>query len=290
MPSKAIYIQPAPWAHDDTEARLRSRRRIATGVALSLVLHALLYVLIPKPVETDGTPTQVVQGPLEVRLNQQPPAAPAAAPIPPPPTPTAPPPPRRTIMAIPKLKPTAPSFAIEQPAPPSPLPTQATAQPTITEQPSMMAMVEAARERRRLAEEAVGKENAAGRANSREQSAEEIRTANINRNLQTLKPSRDGTNGVFQILFKGHRSSEFAFRGWTTDERASVRQVYEVDAGQGGDVELATVRKMIEIIRTHYKDKFNWESQRLGRVIQLSARTEDSANLETFLVREFFGS
>ena len=285
MPSKAIYIPPAPWAHDDTDGRIRSRRRIAIGVALSLVLHAVLYVLIPKHIETDGVPPQVAQGPLEVRLSQSPPpAAPAAAPTPQAATPH---PPRRTIMAIPTLKPTAPSFAVEQPAPPSPL---TPVQPTATEQPSMMAMVEAARERRRLAEEAIGQENAVGRANSREQSQEEIRNANINRNLQTLKPQRDGTNGVFQILHKGHRGAEFAFRGWTTDERASVRQVYEVDAGQGGDVELATVRKMIEIIRTHYKDKFNWESHRLGRVIQLSARIEDSTSLETFLVREFFGT
>ena len=285
MPSKAIYIPPAPWAHDDTDGRIRSRRRIAIGIVLSLALHAVLYVLMPKHIETDGASPQVAQGPLEVRLSQPPPpAAPAAAPIP---QPATPPPPRRTIMAIPTLKPTGPTFAVEQPAPLSP-PTPV--QPTATEQPSMMAMVEAARERRRLAEETLGQQNAAGRANSREQSQEEIRNANINRNLQTLKPQRDGTNGVFQILHKGHRAAEFAFRGWTTDERASVRQVYEVDAGQGGDVELATVKKMIEIIRTHYKDKFNWESHRLGRVIQLSARIEDSASLETFLVREFFGS
>lgn len=288
MPSKAIYIPPAPWAHDDTDGRIRSRRRIAIGIVMSLVLHAVLYVVVPKHIETDGEPLQVAQGPLEVRLSQPPPpAAPAAAPTP---QPATPPPPRRTIMAIPTLKPTAPTFAVEPPAPPSPLSTPATVQPTAAEQPSMMAMVEAARERRRLADEAIGQQNAAGRANSREQSQEEIRNANINRNLQTLKPQRDGTNGVFQILHKGHRAAEFAFRGWTSDERASVRQVYEVDAGQGGDVELATVRKMIEIIRTHYQDKFNWESHRLGRVIQLSARIEDGASLETFLVREFFGS
>ena len=153
-----------------------------------------------------------------------------------------------------------------------------------------MAMVEAARERRRVAEATAGRENAAGRENNRSLSNEEIRNANIARNLQTLNPPKDGTNGVFQLLDTGHRTATFAFRGWTTDERASVRQVYEVDAGQGGDVELATVRKMIEIIRTHYKDKFNWESNRLGRVIQLSARAEDSAQLEAFLVREFFGT
>ena len=286
MSNKAIFVQPAPWARDDTEGQRRSRGRMAIGVAISLLAHLVLYFLMPKQVETDGSPQ--VAGPLEVRLSQPPPPAPAAAPDP---TPAKPPPPpqRKTIMAIPKARATEPAFAINEPSPPSNVPPQPTKQPP-PEQPSMMAMVEAARERRRLAEIAAGRENAAGRESNREMSAEEIRNANINRNLQTLKQQKDGTNGVFQILHKGHRAAEFAFRGWTNDERASVRQVYEVDAGLGGDVELATVRKMIEIIRMHYKDKFNWESNRLGRVIQLSARMEDSAQLEAFLVREFFGT
>lgn len=154
----------------------------------------------------------------------------------------------------------------------------------------MMALAEAARERRRLAEESAARENATGRAATGELTGEDARNAAIARNMQTLKPPKDGTNGVFQILHKGHRAGEFAFRGWTTDERASVRQVYEVDAGQGGNVELAIVRKMIEIIRTHYKDKFNWESHRLGRVVQLSAKMEETASLEAFMIREFFGS
>lgn len=276
MSSRAIYVQPAPWARDDTEAELRSRRRLAIGIAISLVVHAVLFILLPKRVESEGAAAQTV-GPLEVRLSQPPPAAAAVA-VPTPPVTI--PPPRQTIIAIPRIKAKEPSFAIEQPKPPSPL----TPEP---EPPSMMAMVEAAREHRRLAEAAAGRSNAAGRGES---SAEEIRNANINRNLQTLMQPKEGTNGVFQILHMGHRASEFAFRGWTSDERASVRQVYEVDAGQGGNVELATVRKMIEIIRSHYQDKFNWESHKLGRVIQLSARIEDSANLETFLIREFFGS
>jgi hypothetical protein len=49
------------------------------------------------------------------------------------------------------------------------------------------------------------------------------------------------------------------------------------------------VRKMIELIRSHYQGDFNWESHRLGRVIVLSARIEDNAELEAFLIREFFG-
>ena len=47
---------------------------------------------------------------------------------------------------------------------------------------------------------------------------------------------------------------------------------------------------MIELIRTHYKGDFNWQSYRLGKVIVLSARVEDNAALEDFMAREFFGT
>ena len=45
---------------------------------------------------------------------------------------------------------------------------------------------------------------------------------------------------------------------------------------------------MIELIRTHYQRDFNWDSHRLGRVVVLSARVDDTAGLEEFLLREFF--
>ncbi len=93
---------------------------------------------------------------------------------------------------------------------------------------------------------------------------------------------------MFQILQIGHRSGQFAFRGWTTEERSGWKEVIEVDAGPQGDVQLAMIRKMIELIRKHYKGNFNWDSYRLGRVVTLSARIEDSAGLESFLMREFF--
>ena len=64
----------------------------------------------------------------------------------------------------------------------------------------------------------------------------------------------------------------------------------EVDAGLGGDIELAMVRRMIELIRTHYTGDFRWESHRLGRVVVLSARPADQPGLEEFLVKEFFDS
>ena len=49
------------------------------------------------------------------------------------------------------------------------------------------------------------------------------------------------------------------------------------------------IRRMIALIRVHYQGDFDWESQRLGRTIVKSARPEDSAELEDFLMQEFFG-
>ena len=62
-----------------------------------------------------------------------------------------------------------------------------------------------------------------------------------------------------------------------------------MDAGPQGDVELAVVRRMIELIRSHFVGDFNWESQRLHRGIVMSARLEDNAGLEDLMMREFFG-
>jgi len=94
--------------------------------------------------------------------------------------------------------------------------------------------------------------------------------------------------GVFEVLHKGTRTGEFAFNGWRPELRNKWRVVIEVDAGQGGDIELAMVRRMIQLIREYYTGDFKWESQRLQRVVTLSARPEDQAGLEEFLMKEFF--
>jgi hypothetical protein len=47
---------------------------------------------------------------------------------------------------------------------------------------------------------------------------------------------------------------------------------------------------MIALIREHYQGDFTWESHRLGRSVTQSARLEDNAGLEDFLMMEFFGS
>ncbi|MHB1592054.1 MAG: hypothetical protein ACYCTW_11060 [Sulfuricella sp.] len=172
-----------------------------------------------------------------------------------------------------------PDIAAAKPvAPVKPAPAPNLAPPT-----DLLAYVNAARERRRAAEMSAEREDAEAKANERAPSDDEIRMANIRRNLQP-----QGTNGVFQIVRVGIRTGEFSFRGWTKDVSDSRRELIEVDAGPNGDVELAIVRSMITLIRKYYKGDFNWESQRLNRVVILSARMEDNAGLEDFLISEFF--
>lgn len=152
----------------------------------------------------------------------------------------------------------------------------------------MMSMVQAARERRRAAEEAAARENAAARMAEKGSSHDDIAMANIQHSLQAAG-RKDRAGGVFQVVSKGVRTGTFVFRGWTPGQRSFPQQTFEVDAGPNGDVERALVRRMIELIRTHYDGDFNWDSHRLGRVVVKSARKEDSAELEAFLMKEFFG-
>lgn len=151
-----------------------------------------------------------------------------------------------------------------------------------------MSRVAAARERRAALESQAVTENSQAQAASQGPSDNDVAMARIKANIASANYNRKGTNGVFQILDKGVQNGRFSFRGWTNNPRESTRQTFEVDAGVGGDVELALVRRMIQLIREHYKGDFNWDSQRLGRVIELSARQEDNATLENFMMREFF--
>lgn len=186
--------------------------------------------------------------------------------------------PRQT--SKPKIKLRTDIAATKPVAPADPAPAPNLAPPT-----DLLSYVNAARARRRAAETSAERENSEARANEREPSADEIRMANIKRNLQP-----QGTNGVFQIVSMGIRTGTFSFRGWTKDFSNARRELIEVDAGPNGDMEHAMVRSMIELIRKYYKGDFNWESQRLNRVVILSARIEDNAGLEDFLIREFFGA
>jgi hypothetical protein len=255
-------------------------KRFFKWVGISLVVHAIL-IAIPMRQRTNETLSSVSQGPLTVEIIQAPPAT--AEEVAPKPAPRIEPeavkrpvvPPRPVVREPPKL-----AEPVARPAP-EPLPTPEPAPPRPEPPVDMMAAINARREARRQAE-------AAAARGPHAPSDEELAQANINRNLQFTPGG--GVSGIFEILSKGTRTAEFAFNGWRPNSDRHWREVIEVDAGLGGDIDLAIVRRMIALIRTHYDGDFYWESRRLGRIVRLSARQEDNDGLEDFLMKEFFGT
>ncbi|QDQ27143.1 hypothetical protein FNU76_12645 [Chitinimonas arctica] len=269
----------------DSGPTLSIQRRTAWALGVTLLLHSLLFLLLVKhKMPTGEQAAQTEPHPIYLQLNPLPQEGEKAAEPAETPAPTTPvskqaartPTPRPAITK--PLKPTDTIVPIEDIS--ALLQPEQAKPPVETASGDMMAQVNANRERRR-ATERIG----ADPADEARPSADEIRMANIRRNLQP-----PGTNGVFQILSKGYRTAQFSFRGWSGNYSNTQRELIDVDAGPGGDVERAIVQRMIALIRKYYKGDFNWESQRLGRTVVLSARLEDNEGLEAFLLREFFGA
>ena len=259
-------------------------RRFIFFVWVSVIVHIVLIAIplkkLPNELITADTP-----GPMTVEIRSAPPStAEQVAPAPiPKAEPEAKPPPRpRPVHEPPKLVRPVPGpapEALQPPVPPTPPPEPSPPRP---EPPvDMMAAINARREARREAEAALAR-------GPQQLSDAERADANIERNLRFVPGG--GVGGVFQILSKGTITAEFAFNGWEPSRDRRWREVIEVDAGPGGDIDRAIVKRMIQLIREHYSGDFRWESPRLGRVVVLSARPEDNDGLEDFLIKEFFGT
>jgi hypothetical protein len=205
---------------------------------------------------------------------------PKAAPVPKE-SPKVPPPPRpQPRLGVPKSKPAQP-LPQKKGAPRDEAPAT-TARTPIEAPKDLTAYMNEARERRRAGgifeDEPTEPKNV-----ERVPSEEEMRMANVKRNLR-----EPGASGIFQITRMGTRSAQFLFRAWRMDSSNTRREVIEVTAGPDVDIQRAVARRMIELIREYHQGDFNWESYRLGRVVVLSSRPEDSKGLEDFLIREFF--
>lgn len=288
-----VLNQSAPAEYVNIELRLH--RKLVWCLALSILLHGLLVLLIPKREIVAGMPAMAAGSqPLVVQLNAVrtspteavPPSAPAVKTTTPP---ASVPAPERRIIA--SAVPSPESFVVPiQPPEPTPTPPVVIPPPPT---PVLPAPAPAASPTVDFAT-ALAQRRAARGASPDGTSAEasgggDPATAAIARNVATLNPNYGNTGGVFQILHKGHRAAQFAFNGWKSTGGNKWRQVIDVDAGQGGDVERAIVQKMIELIREHYQGDFTWESHRLRRVVTLSAAPHNNDALVAFLMREFFG-
>ena len=101
---------------------------------------------------------------------------------------------------------------------------------------------------------------------------------------------RDAANagGIFQIKEIHYDDAQFYFFGFNKDINRKAKQLIDVRRGSNADIRIAIVRKMIEIIRGDVTGDFEWISHRLGRNVTLSARPEDNAGLEDFIMRDLF--
>lgn len=260
-----------------------------------LIVWALGFFLSMPEVEIE-TPPPIAASFIDLHEDENANSSmPAAAPSPPPPQPEKPKtveepkPAPKTLprpAPAPSSRPQTKPKAAEQPKLKTPIPAKEVAKSAPSAQPPADAptdLSEYIKARRQAAGVFDNPETAAPSSAAKQPSADEIRMANIRRNLQN-----PGTSGIFQIMRIGPRTAEFSFRAWTTGQSNPRLQMIQVTAGPEGDIERAIIRRMIQLIREYYKEDFNWESHRLHRVVVLSAREKDTAALEDFLMREFF--
>ena len=266
-------LMPRVWL------RIQVERNTLLAIVFSLLVHGLiLFLALPQlNLDSAAMPPTTIQVSL----------APPPAEVPPPPVELPKPPKKPKPISRPKVMTQKPSskpsdFNLPEAAP-SPAPSAPVA-PAKDQPVDMMAYVNAKRQQRLAMENDAAKQNAEAVAKEQGPSAEQVREQRIKDNLKV------GTNGIFEITSLSARHAGFSFRGWTSDYSNARREAFEVEAGVGQDIRLLVVRKMIVLIRQHYQGDFNWESQRLGRVVIQSARPEDNAGLEDFMMMEFFGT
>ena len=259
---------------------------IGIAIALSVLLHvALLWqwkLQVHKP-----TPDKDITPPLTVKLAPLPGPPPAMAMRTPPPmartpiTPVAPAAPDMRA-APPRPSQGAPPPVIALPAPSVPAPAEQTtrAPPAV----DFAAFIES--QRRARGESATATPQPAEDENARA-------TRQAVANLSAPKalalghdPTRSG--GVFTVKRRAVDYAEFTFNGWHSEARRNWAQDITVRKGNHPTIELAVVREMIDIIRKYEQADFPWYSYRLRRTVTRSARLRDSAELEEFLMQEFF--
>lgn len=273
-----------PAKSGEIHLHIRFRPANFVGILIVLIIHALLlyFLLNMHPVKKKKQGDDAAaQNPIVLMLDK---ATVAKMTVPEPKKPVTKP----VVIQRPKK-------SVASPATPAVAPVQM-AQTTVTPptpivqappEQDMMSMLNAARERRRAQEQS--SQEAAVNQPARGMTPQEVAEANVRRSMQQAN-GREGTGGVFQITSKSLRVATFTFRGWKPDRQNSFKKTIEVDAGLGGDIDIAIIRRMIMLIREEYQGDFSWESHRLGRVVTLSARPQDTAELENFMMKEFFGN
>jgi hypothetical protein len=279
-----------PWPRHEPDPVVRRRQRLAVFLGISILVHAwVLLIKLPEGSLNSSAIGQVVhREPLTVRLTRAAPRlpeaelAPAAPPPRPIPRPRTPPPRSAPVIVLPTPVPQAPVAAAPAPTPP-PSPPADYARPM-----DMMAMVNMARARRQAADAAAARENAQAAVNDGEPTPAQTAETNLARNLLQLNQTPGIRHGTFGIISKGSRTAEVGLDIERPGTAKISHEVIEIDAGNLGDVDRAIVRGIIDAMRKRGLSDATWQSRRSGRVVSISLRPADQAELEAFLLKDIF--
>lgn len=262
-------IRPAP-----SYGERGSSNRI--GIALSVLLHVLIvgyYLMRPaerRPIPPPNRESAMVY--IAPLASKPTPPAPARQPAPSKVKPPPAPPRQRPALAI-----TPPRPKLETVVPPVVAPV-----PTPVQEVDMAAYIAARQKQRGAAPAPEAVESESERANR-------VARANIaNAQGKNAGSDREDSGGVFSIVDQNSHSASIKFRGWNGNFKRRWLSQVQVEQGAELDIETAIVKKMIELIRKEKPGDFVWESHRLGRNVPMSARVEDTAELQAFLLKEFF--
>ena len=285
------------------------QRRVSRsiGLALAVLLHVLgIWMLIARdPLEVKppsaGTEEAITYiAPLAEASAPQPITPPAEKPKPKPPVPKPPVARPRKLQPQPKppvLARSAPPRRIT-PQPPAPATEPLTPAPNIAPTPDVAAVpappaedfsarIEAARKRRAEAQ-AQDPALAEAPAESESQRANRIARENIAFSQRGQGAAREQSGGIFDLRNVSLHRAQFTFRGWNPNFKRNWLQQVDVEQGTEVDIEMAVVKRIIIFIRTMKPGEFVFESRRLGRSVTMNAGIAYQAELEQFLLKEFF--
>jgi hypothetical protein len=265
---------------------LATRRAFRVTLGVSLLVHgvALFTVLQHTRLLSPDEGPDAISDRMEVRLAAAappPPAVPAPPSKPgvaiPPPLPRLPKPSVRKAHPPQVLASPAPALAVPQPPRPTPpAPPQAQTQAS-----DLWSYIQAKRLQRGEAPESL--------TGNRGPDPNSDLAANLPRpatGAATNDVNRGG--GIFELKRMTYDDGAFLFFGWNPDMNRETPQLITVRIGDNPDMRIAVVRRMIALIREYTQGDFTWRSARHSGSLVLSARPADNANLEAFLLREFF--
>lgn len=146
----------------------------------------------------------------------------------------------------------------------------------------MMAAIEAKRAARGGQSSQPAEETAAERGNR-------LATANIAAANGRSRGNDDSeSGGMFELTNRTFHSADVKFRTFNPNFKRRWLKTVTVEQGSEVDLETAIVKKMIAMIREERTGDFEWDSHRLQRLVKMSARVEDTAELQAFLMLEMF--